>query len=403
MRKRVFVVCGGPSLESESLGWLRKEDTIAVNHMARYLPEPTYFLTADSGVICKAVKNKFWELSERTKTVVVINSKEHPNWKKVQHCIYKFDEYIVPTRWDGRISLDDSEFATGKNTGLCALQYAVRLGYKEIYLLGVDLQMDGNRKYCYDNEARNSSPYGVFLQHFTTGCKILLRANIKVYSCSSVSPLNRILPYKKLVDIVPRMPVFVSHYTKNTPYEEVMATHLVPSLKKHDLDYHIEGIVTLGSWRRNSNWCALQVRDCLDRFAPRPILRLDADAKVQQYPELFIQKDFQADFAACIWKKSKLRPTPDGELMGGTLYFASNDRIRLFVDKWVEKIKKRSKHRNPDLLYEVLKKDKGVRFFNLPLEYCKVFDFLMAKEEKEPVIEHFQASRKYKHIVNRLR
>ena len=392
----MFVICGGNSLRGVPLGWLRKEDTIAVNHVARVLPEPTYFLTADSGVITAVARENFWGLPESVKKVVVINKDEHPNWDRVKDFIPLFDEHVVPTRWDGNISLDKSQFATGKNTGFCALQYAVHLGYKEIYLLGVDLQFTDGRKYFFEGGNTTKSPYDLFYAHYRTGLKLLLASGVRVFSCSPVSRLNHSIQYVDPLRLVPKMPVFVSHYTKDTPYVDI-AKNLVASLEKWHLDYDIEATPIIGTWRHNSNYCAVQVKMMLEKYRPRSILRLDADAQVEAYPDLFVSKGFRCDVAATMWYSSKLRPK--GELMGGTLYFANTPGSRDIVTYWIERINQRPNYRNPDLLLEILRKHRAkVNFRELPLSYCRIFDFPNMGPEK--VIVHYQASRKCKKIVN---
>lgn len=209
-----------------------------------------------------------------------------------------------------------------------------------------------------------------------------------------------------------KMPIFVSHYTRNTPYEEI-TKRLISSLHKFGLDYDIEGISPLGSWRANSNYCAWQVQKMLKKHHPRPILRVDADAVVQCSPGLFEQPDFDADIAAVIWYGFRR----GGELLGGTLYFANNERVHLLVSRWIELCKLTPLKRNPDLLEKAiwegndfLRKSRvwvrecreyigSVKFVKLPLEYCKIFDY-MSQEVKEPVIEHFQASRKYRKLID---
>lgn len=394
MRQRVFIIGSGASIDLSEIGWLKFEDTIAVNYSANQLGfNPTYFLTADSGVIRSAVVHDFWNLKD-TRTVVVINADEHPRWLKVEDFVPKFDEHIVPTRWNGTISLGDSQFATGKNSGFCALQYAIRLGYKEIYLLGFDLQKTNGKKYFY-GEGKDS-PYNLFYTHFETAFKILQNSDIKVSSCSSVSRLNALISYVSLEKLVPKMPVFISHYTINTPYQDIIEKLRV-SLDTWDLDYEFTGIESLGSWRYNSNYCATQVDDMLKKFQPRPILRLDADAIVQRYPEKFIDANFNADVAGCIFENSRLVRT--GEFLGGTIYFGNTEKSRKLASDWVVACDIRKDYRNGDLLYALIKKTKGLNFVKLPLSYCKIFDF-KNMGNSPAVIEHFQASRTCKKIIN---
>lgn len=190
------------------------------------------------------------------------------------------------------------------------------------------------------------------------------------------------------------LPIFISSYSKDTPYQEIV-NNLISSLKKWGLDFDIESFESLGTWRANSNRTARQVQRALSRHFPRSILRLDADAIVQQYPILL--ENLDCDFAACIWSRFRR------ELLGGTLYFANNDITRELVDKWVEFCEHRPNARNPDLLDEAMGQFPRLKFQRLPLGYCCIFD-LMRKEVKEQdkYIVHYQASRKNKIIINSL-
>lgn len=375
------------------LGWLRHEDTIAVNYMGRQLPEPTYFLTADSGVIRNAVTQNWFGMPTTTKKVVVINPEEHPRWGAVKEYVPQYDTWVRPTRWDGSLVPSGPDFATGKNTGFCALQFAVQLGYKDIYLMGVDLQTVNGRKYCYE-PGGNASPYDQFLRHFIAGVHRCTDYGINVYSCSPISPLNGHIKFVPWQRLVPRMPVFVSHYTVDTPYEQEVK-NLEASLCRWGLDYWLEGIYSLGTWRANSNYCATQVQKALGKFEPRAICRVDADAIIQKRPDFFERPKFKADVAAAIWKDSKLRP--GGELMGGTMYFGNTPRCREVIEGWLERIAKRPHGRNPDLLMQELNRTK-CDFKELPLSYCRIFDF--PAMGNEIVIEHFQGSRKWKKLMN---
>lgn len=90
--------------------------------------------------------------------------------------------------------------------------------------------------------------------------------------------------------------------------------------------------------------------------------------------------------------------------MGGTLYFGNNERTRIAVDLWVKACADDPIKRNGDMLHRIVNKlsaKKLLKFERLPLSYCKIFDFQMAGV-KQPVIEHFQASRKNKRLINRM-
>ena len=195
-----------------------------------------------------------------------------------------------------------------------------------------------------------------------------------------------------------RMPLVVSHYTMGTGYEEEVK-HLEASLKSHNLDYKLQGIPSAGTWRANSNYCAIQVQEML-LTTDRDILRVDADARFQQFPSLFLQDDFNADIAAVIYDF----PWHHNELMGGTLFFRNNDRVKRFVDQWARLCcADKPTERPGDLLDFMFRQGQEfhnfVSFATLPPTYCKIFD-KMDDVTDPPVIEHFQASRRFKRIVN---
>jgi len=191
------------------------------------------------------------------------------------------------------------------------------------------------------------------------------------------------------------MPMIVSHYTRNTGYEREVLK-LSASLARWGLASDITVIDSLGSWRANSNYCSVIVQQALARYPGRDVLRVDADAVFQRYPDLFRHEDFTADVAAHV---HDFRWHPR-ELLGGTLFFRNTPAVRVIVDSWVVMcMKLRPQERNGDLLQELLHAFKNqITFAELPAAYCKIFDLM--REVPDPVIEHFQASRRFKRLVN---
>jgi hypothetical protein len=180
-----------------------------------------------------------------------------------------------------------------------------------------------------------------------------------------------------------------------TGYEREVE-NLISSLNKWDLKHEIEPIESLGTWRKNSNYCTQLVQKMLKRYPNDDILRVDADAVFQRFPDLFLQDDFVADVAAHI---HNFRWHPN-ELLGGTIFFRNTPTVRWLVDCWAwESMVNRPTERNPDLLQKIINEKKfDVSFGVLPDTYCKIFDLM--REVKDPVIEHFQASRRFKRSIN---
>lgn len=179
---------------------------------------------------------------------------------------------------------------------------------------------------------------------------------------------------------------FVSFYTKKTGYEQEVK-NLIFSLEVWGLNYKIGRIDSLGSWQKNTHYKAKFIRKMLD-YCNTPIVWVDADAVIKDRPVLF--ETLKADFACHLRGGS--------ELLSGTLYFANNDTVKSFVDDWIA-----TNEKHPDVweqknLQAVLPKWKDkINIFYLPPEYCLIFDLM--RKEGEPVIEHYQASRRFKEKI----
>jgi hypothetical protein len=391
----VYVVGCGPSLKGFDWKQLEGKTTIAVNGAVCDVPNPDYFVTADSFFAGRAVAHKFWGTSAKK---VLVMAKDHKRFTRVGRYLALWDWHIIPQRFDGQIGFSVQEFATGQNSGFCGLQLAVVLGAKRIHLLGMDFHTKGGQHY-HDLHRVGEAHLDEFFKNFVFAIKILQDKGIQVINHSENSRLNVLLPCEPMIKPdAERMPIVVSHYTKGTGYEEEVK-NLIASLNEQGLQYDIEGIETLGSWRKNSNYCTQLVQKMFHRYPDRDILRVDADAVFQRYPSLFLQPDFTADVAAHIHDFSWHHQ----ELLGGTIFFRNRLPVRELVDEWAWlSVEERPTERNPDLLKELLDSSvySHIDFQELPPQYCKIFDLM--KETPNPVIEHFQASRRFKKHVNHM-
>jgi hypothetical protein len=160
-------------------------------------------------------------------------------------------------------------------------------------------------------------------------------------------------------------------------------------LTKFGLEYKFKAIDDLGSWRKNIHARIGILRNFLDE-EQRDIVYIDADGAVQSYPTLF--DNFKQDMGIVKIDRSKYWPNwkeyhPDRyEYLGGTMYFKNNERVRKMLDRW-EVLDAHT------LIHAIEEhKEKGLKVKLLPLTYTQIFDTMA--EEGEPVIEHFQASRR---------
>ena len=162
-----------------------------------------------------------------------------------------------------------------------------------------------------------------------------------------------------------------------------------------------------GSWVHNCTMKADVIIKALNKFNCG-IVWTDADARFKSKPILFEELndyDFGCYWIPNVWNKVQnmhLRPWGDDRgneaLACGTLYFNNTDMSKKLLIEW-----KKESEANPTVweqqsLQKVWDRfDKqGLKTFNFPQSYCKVFDCRWFEEPKQIVIEHTQASRRLK-------
>jgi hypothetical protein len=136
---------------------------------------------------------------------------------------------------------------------------------------------------------------------------------------------------------------------------------------------------SVGNWLQDATFKPYFIREMIDKTTD-DLVYLDSDCLVYSYPVLFdtIEEDVAAHH-----KDRK-------ELLGSTLFFKNNDRSRLLLDKWIERMEELLPHRMADqiALQQLVPFES---FFELPASYCQIFDHMA--HNGEPVIEQLQASR----------
>lgn len=193
--------------------------------------------------------------------------------------------------------------------------------------------------------------------------------------------------------------IIISYYTKDTPYK-AEAMKLAFSLEVAEVAWFIEEVPNLGSWQKNTHYKATFIKRMLDKFKGKNLVFVDADAIVQRYPKLFDTLKCDLGLVKRDYKLFPTRGRKEGkETLSGTLYIANNARVRKFVDRWIaiNNIEKRWEQLNLD---QALQEWNGkLKIKEMPPAYCQIHDWM--KSVKNPVVTHFQASRKYRFRVNR--
>jgi len=186
-------------------------------------------------------------------------------------------------------------------------------------------------------------------------------------------------------------PIYIAYYTKNTGYA-VEVKNLEASLIKFELDYEIQGITNLGSWNKNTHYKPTFIKEMLVKHE-RPVVYLDADAVVCNYPTLLDTADFDIGVPVLDWSKYRSRKQIT-ETMSGTLYFKPTPRVSALIDAWIHVCEVDGKTWDQRLLAKLLPE-----FTILPDEYCVIFDFMRVVQN--PIIKHMQASRRLRNVINK--
>jgi hypothetical protein len=199
--------------------------------------------------------------------------------------------------------------------------------------------------------------------------------------------------------------LFVSFYT---PLYAEEAKGLIASLREQGAAFDVVALPSAGSWQAN---CAMKPAFISEMVRKHrvPVVWVDADARLLRSPDFLLGLDPQrTDFAAHwanIWRNGP-------ELLSGTTWWGTSHRALNLLAMW-EEIQRRSPEkwdqkclqtaveycqRGAEVMVngKTLDLPRGKQLVELPAEYCKIFD-LMA-ECKNPVIEHHQASRRFKNV-----
>jgi len=195
----------------------------------------------------------------------------------------------------------------------------------------------------------------------------------------------------------------ISYYTVRTPYEEEVQK-LVKSALKVGVPLKTYGLPATGSWRGNLNHKSATILKAFEEFPDKDIVFVDADAIIHRWPALFDELSTKAvyDVSACFFSYTKRSGDKD-ELLSGTLWFRNAEVGRALVRRWHEIGLERRDVRHQYCLklaiQELQRSGIPVRVFRHPFAYTCIFDYRQARKGVAPVIEHYQASRRFRRVV----
>lgn len=209
----VFIVAGGHSLHNFDFSKLSNVDTIAVNASAAYIKCPTYFVTMDYTFYTKEIVDMAALTKSGTGTAFIVNmtstvnkktglyvdSRSRITYKNLCNFKYILESNSLVNDVTG-FSKKMPDFSHGANSGFCAIQLAILLQYRKIYLLGFDMHVIEGKTHFHDKYSSTGGSY-------STDKKIdFYRENLKkaiklydgpsqIISCNLDSSLNDVLDY----------------------------------------------------------------------------------------------------------------------------------------------------------------------------------------------------------------
>jgi len=188
-----------------------------------------------------------------------------------------------------------------------------------------------------------------------------------------------------------RRPLVVAYHTGGEYAEE--AERLAASLDRLAIPHEIEQMPVAGGWRANAHIRPEFLLAKRYQHPTRPLLSLDADCVVHSDP---------FDFLAAMDCDVAIHRLRGREVLPGTLWLASGDGlVDEFLREWQSQNHLHPANDDRVNCLAAIETTTGLRAADLPPEYAFIFDtFRTLHPGVEPVIEHFQASRRLKQLMD---
>jgi uncharacterized Rossmann fold enzyme len=174
----VYIVGGGPSLSDFDWNKLKGKKVIAINRAFQVLPEADVVYWTDS---------RFWKwYSNEIKRFRGLKVTCRPYSPPSQ------DVILLKAVNNKPYESDPSHISHGNNSGYGAINLAVKLGAKKIYLLGYDMDSSNNKTHWHNGyEAKhNHGIYIKMIQSFTLLAPVLKQMGVVVLNANPKSNLK---------------------------------------------------------------------------------------------------------------------------------------------------------------------------------------------------------------------
>jgi hypothetical protein len=128
----------------------------------------------------------------------------------------------------------------------------------------------------------------------------------------------------------------------------------------------------------------------MSKFKKHTLVWIDADAVVKKYPIMFHNSNRRyMKSIACGFIKQK------NVLLSGTIYIKNDTKALSILSNWVD-LQQKYQNKWDQAVLQMIYNKQEESFMILPFTYIKIFDNNYMKSDEEPVIEHYQASRRFK-------
>lgn len=197
--KDIYILANAPSIKKEKLFLLKDKVTIGMNANPLLEQEfgfiSQYYVVSDKRFLNHSEKRKMCtEMLDKSTIRVLRAELEEDDDKSIKNQTY----YIRILGKNGFSMNLHKGYYFGATTTMLAIQLAVYLGAKNIYILGMDLKYDGSnpRFYKEDDVQEFDSFTSVQVMNVRNAYIELRKFNVNLYNCSQNSLLYPYLPFK---------------------------------------------------------------------------------------------------------------------------------------------------------------------------------------------------------------
>lgn len=174
----VYIVGGGPSLSNFDWKRLEGKKVIAINRAFEVLPSADVLYWTDS---------RFWKwYGNEIKKFKGLKVTCRP------YSPISYDVILLKAVNNKPYESDPSHISHGNNSGYGAINLAVKLGAKKIYLLGFDMESDVNKTHWHTgyDAKHNHGIYTKMIQSFSVLAPVLSQMGVIVYNANPKSNLK---------------------------------------------------------------------------------------------------------------------------------------------------------------------------------------------------------------------